>query len=93
MPSDSRLLNVYMCSSFPVTLIGNINGTTYHDIDLGRNVKTHVNDISTKFMTLAEDGTMWMTHSPTSPEYIKVFFEDGDLKVEVNTGEVGLSFI
>lgn len=71
-----------------MTLIANINGSTYEDIDLGRDSRTHVNDISTKFKTLAEDGTLWMTNSPSSPDYIKVFLEDGDLKVAINAAGV-----
>ncbi|XP_067933433.1 uncharacterized protein [Watersipora subatra] len=67
-----------------LTLIGNINGSEYYDLDLGRMYKTHVNDFSTRFKTTSKDGTMWMTHGQES--YIKAFFEEGVLKVALNTG-------
>lgn len=75
-----------------MTLIAVTNGTEYKDINLGRNIKTHVNDISTKFKTLADRGTMWMTNSPTNSDYIKVFFEEGELKVAVSGDGVSKLF-
>ena len=75
-----------------VTLKATLNGSAYEDINLGRNIKTHVNDISTKFKTLSETGTLWMTNSPTNTDYIRVFLEDGVLKVKVKAGEVSIVY-
>ena len=75
-----------------MTLKATLNGSVYEDINLGRNIKTHVNDISTKFKTLSETGTLWMTNSPTNTDYIRVFLEDGVLKVKVKAGEVSIVY-
>ena len=74
-----------------MVLIGNINGSTYYDIDLGRVLRTHINDFSTRFKTMAGNGTMWMTHSPRGSEYIKAFFDDGNLKVAIHVD--GVSYV
>lgn len=80
------------CVYLTAALIGNINGTSYFDLSLGRDIKSHVNDFSIRFKTMTAEGTMFMTYSPSHPEYIKVFFDNGKLTVAVNIDGVSKCF-
>jgi len=69
-------------------MVGNMNGDRYYDIDLRRDIRSHVNDISVRFKTPGDSGTLWMTDSPLTDDYMKVFLENGELKLQVSVNGV-----